>query len=402
MLEAVTLPASDSVLRRPGLNVFVPHASDELTDHLPHGDGLVAFEVASRLAARGHNVYVASPEIAVRGPIPPTLHLFALPTPAGALGRLRYVVEVRRLFRRLQRDVRFDIVHQLNPVFTGMSLALAGTRVPVVLGSYLPDWPDEADSRQALGTIRFRGANRMKNAVALVQQRCARRLLLTTRAAEHRIVEPRRHAAKIVEFPHGIDPLPYASEATEPATPTIVFLGGLEKRKGVLTLVEAHALLLRAGFSCRLTIGGMGRLVVAVQDRVRALGTTASVKMLYRVDRGDVPALMASASIYCMPSDGEPFGMSLLEAMAAGKPVVVGERGGPAYIVESDGGLHVPANDPVALAAALAKLLRDPNLRRSMGDANRRRVRSSYAWDTIIPRLEREYYAIAPVASGRR
>ncbi len=57
---------------------------------------------------------------------------------------------VRRLFWQLRREVQFDLIHQLNPVFTGLSLALAGAGIPVVLGTYVARWPIE----QAFGTAR--------------------------------------------------------------------------------------------------------------------------------------------------------------------------------------------------------------------------------------------------------
>ena len=118
------------------LTIFVPHASDWLTDHRAHGDGLVGYEIVSRLARRGHRVYVAAPRIDISREVPEGLFLTSLPIGLynSALGRLGYMRDVRRLFVRINREERVDIIHQLNPVFTGISLALLGAARPSFWG----------------------------------------------------------------------------------------------------------------------------------------------------------------------------------------------------------------------------------------------------------------------------
>ena len=103
------------------LRIFVAHPSEMLTDHLPHGDGLVAFSFLSRLAARGHELQVAAQGVELRHPVPSTLHIHRL-SRVGAnapLHRLVFMIRMRHLFERLQREAPFDLIHQMNPVFTG-------------------------------------------------------------------------------------------------------------------------------------------------------------------------------------------------------------------------------------------------------------------------------------------
>jgi glycosyltransferase involved in cell wall biosynthesis len=109
------------------------------------------------------------------------------------------------------------------------------------------------------------------------------------------------------------------------------------------------------------------------------------------VARDQVPSLMRDCAVYCLPSFGEPFGMSALEAMACARPVVATDAGGLAHLVSDEGGRKVPPGDPGALASALAEVLGDPALRRSMGEHNRRVAERRYAWPRVIERLEAAY-----------
>ena len=114
-------------LHRP-LNIFVPHCSDLLTDHRPHGDGLVAHGFIRRLAERGHVLHVAVSEVDLKSPLPCNVCLHKIESNRMALsgGDCTYMREVRKLFFDLSEWVEFDFVHQLNPVYTGLSLGLAG------------------------------------------------------------------------------------------------------------------------------------------------------------------------------------------------------------------------------------------------------------------------------------
>ena len=176
------------------LRIFVAHPSSLVTDHRPHGDGLVAFGFISELAARGHELHVAAEGVDLRDPLPPNVHLHPLGSRRGPapLDRLSYMWRMRRLYRRLSRARRFDVVHQLNPVDAGLTLAVADTAVPVVLGPYVPDWPQVAKPSG-------------HRAVLAAQQRLATTVLLSTPAAASRLAIRRPGGPKVRVVPHGID-----------------------------------------------------------------------------------------------------------------------------------------------------------------------------------------------------
>ena len=118
------------------------------------------------------------------------------------------------------------------------------------------------------------------------------------------------------------------------------------------------------------------------------------VRVLGRVDRENVPALMRQHSVYCLPSYGEPFATSLLEAMACGLPVVATRAGGLPHLVSDAGGRLVPPRDVEALATALVEILGSSELQRAMGQHNRRRVETDFEVETTVDRLERAYSAV--------
>ena len=131
------------------LSIFVPHCSDLLTDHLPHGDGLIAHGFLSNLARRGHHLHVAVERVDLREPLHPNITIHQVPParPGRFFSRLEYMFHVRKLFNRLHKQHDFDLIHQLNPVFTGLSLSLIGSPPPLVLGTYVARWPEDPDLR---------------------------------------------------------------------------------------------------------------------------------------------------------------------------------------------------------------------------------------------------------------
>lgn len=103
---------------------------------------------------------------------------------------------------------------------------------------------------------------------------------------------------------------------------------------------------------------------------------------------------MRAHSVYCMPSYGEPFGMTLLEAMACGVPVVTTDAGGPPYIVQQAGARIVPMRNVERLADALIEILSDQALQKTMGACNRRRVEQEFDWSRSLNRMESVYAQI--------
>ena len=314
----------------------------------------------------------------------------------GRRGRPLFMLRVRRLYTRLARRQGFDLVHQLNPVDVGVSLAVAGDRTPLVLGPYLPDWAQSGPGADGpIGPV----ALRLERAIRRAQQRRAASVLVSTPAAESVVAAGVPHES-VHELPHGIDAGLW-TPAPAGTGQTVLFLANLEARKGVHVLLDAFESLASRLPGARLRIAGDGPERGRAEARVRGSAARERIELLGRVGRDEAAELMRACDVYCLPSFGEPFGVAALEAMACARPVVATDAGGLRYLVPDRGGRRVPPGDPEALAAALAEVLGDPELRRTMGTVNREVVEQRFAWPRVGDRLE-ELYAEAIRSGGAR
>ncbi len=145
-----------------------------------------------------------------------------------------------------------------------------------------------------------------------------------------------------------------------------------------------------------LIIGG-GRRESEVKQLAAELGLAGRVHFLGQ--RDDIPDLLAALDIFVLPSHSEGVSLALLEAMAAGLPVIATRVGGlPEVVTDGDNGLLIPAKDPEALSQALERLLADPALAKKLGENARRDVENNYSLD----RLGREINEIYGELSGSR
>jgi glycosyltransferase involved in cell wall biosynthesis len=137
---------------------------------------------------------------------------------------------------------------------------------------------------------------------------------------------------------------------------------------------------------------GHEELSTAAELRVYASERGVDDLVTFEGFRADVPQVMADLDVFVLPSLWEGFGLVLVEAMAAGRPVVASAVG-PISEIVVDGvtGLLVPPGDPDALAEAIVRLLQDPELAAALGRAGRARVERELRVDTMVTRTEALY-----------
>jgi glycosyltransferase involved in cell wall biosynthesis len=205
-------------------------------------------------------------------------------------------------------------------------------------------------------------------------------------------------AARVVVIPNMVDAaavqaaMRRSGAARHPGR--ILFLGEVGRRKGAYDLVCARAQVAAAEPRVRLVMAGSGELE-EMRRLARELGVERHLELPGWVAGEAKARLLAEASIYVLPSYNENLPVSILEAMAAGLPVVSTRVGGiPDAVREGSEGLLVLPGANEALAESLLRLLRDPGLADAMGAHGRRRVAAEFSPAAVLGALERVYGAI--------
>jgi phosphatidyl-myo-inositol alpha-mannosyltransferase len=196
-------------------------------------------------------------------------------------------------------------------------------------------------------------------------------------------------------IPNGVDVQRFATAVPiarwQDGTPNVLFVGRHEPRKGLLDLLKAHRILRKTGSGSRLLIVGSGPQEREARRYVATRGLQ-EVEFLGRVSDTEKAQLFRTADVYASPATGgESFGIVLLEAMAAGTPIVCSDIHGYKGVVRRGReGLLVPPREPRELAVAIDRLLRDPALREQMGAAGQERA-EEFSWPRVTAKVE-DYY----------
>ena len=187
---------------------------------------------------------------------------------------------------------------------------------------------------------------------------------------------------------NGIDvsdfsPLP----ARKSSAPTVLFVGGLEPRKGLEFLVRAMKTIIKELPGARLiAIAKTGFRGVDEVGSFRSLseelGVADRINFRESISQEELLQCYSESDLLAMPSRTEGWGLALMEAMACGRPVVASRVGGiPELVRDGLDGILVDAGDVDALARAIVRLLKNPELRTKMGAAGAKRVRE-FSWDS--------------------
>jgi len=368
----------------------------------PHdisGVGTLVLELARQLVAGGHQAVVLSRRAPAGDP-------FAVATGGP---KLLFPLAVGRLYLRALRGGPFDGVHVHES--DGVLVALL-VRLARLLGR--PSGRARLVATLQVSYVRERRSVRAVRSGSQVVSRptADERVFawlrapvlsllgrLTARLADRVVAPSRATAAELREdygvggvavIPNGIAPPPAPRDSRQAAAgaPVILFAGRLRTRKAVAVLLEAFARLRSEQPTATLVIAGDGEQRVALEAHARRLEVSGTVRFAGSQPRDAMAEWYAGADVFCLPSLYEGFPLAILEAMAAGLPVVATAVAGIPEAVEAGvTGLLVPPEDSDALARALAELAADPERARRMGEAGRRRVETDFA----IPRVAAAY-----------
>jgi glycosyltransferase involved in cell wall biosynthesis len=215
-----------------------------------------------------------------------------------------------------------------------------------------------------------------RSTAALISRADGILVLSNEERSEWQRFSPRAHIS-VVRNPR--PPLPEAVDPESRATDglsTVVCVSRLMRSKGVFELVSALPLIQQTT-PCRLVLAGDGPERTHLAELISDLGLEGSVELRGYVEGPELTGLYREADVFALPTThNEGFPTVLLEAMAAGLPIVTTRSRGQAdHLVEGEHALFVPPRDHRALAGSVVELLLDPDVRRRMGQANREKVR---------------------------
>ena len=379
------------VVRAPGDPIRVVYCIDNMQ---VGGTELNAVRTAERLDRRRFSISVVC--IRESGPLMARYKDAGIPVhtfPMTSLLGFRAIQQATRLVR-LFRSEGTDIVHShdaYTSVYATMCARLAG--VPGIIAS-----------RRSWHSPHLQGRIMRANRVAY---RFAHRVVGNSPSVSRLVAsEGGVSPSRIVTIPNFLDP-----EAFEPiplpdrrrrldelGVPEGAFVVGIVAR---LSLVKDHATLLRAVASLRTTIPTLHCVLVGdgpERQRIEALARELGIAGIVHLagERAQTPNLHGLFDVSVLCSTSEAFPNSVLEAMAAARPVVATDVGGtPDAVREGATGLLVPPSDPARLADAITRLYNEPTLRNTLGKAGRDAARGGYSAEAVISQVEALYTSLA-------
>ena len=251
-------------------------------------------------------------------------------------------------------------------------------------GGALASVPVRIGSRR--GFVEPPGLQRMQRAA----YSAAHRVVANSRAAADRLRLEGVPEHQIVLIPNGIDLSIFPAREYSPRPRRIAMVACLREEKRIDVLVTAARRILERYPDAEFLIAGDGSCREQLVTQARETGVYERFRFLGHCD--DVPAVLAQADMFVLPSESDAFPNSIIEAMASGLPVVASAVGGiPELVTDNRTGRLVPPGAPDALADALLDLLEHPDRAAGFGRAGRLRVEETYSFDRMVGQFETLY-----------
>ena len=333
--------------------------------------------LARTLRARGHDVLVVGPRSWNGSAVPEdgvAVVGRAVGIPAnGSVAPLSFGPGAAARVRRTLKVYGPEVVHLHEPLIPSLSLlALWVTDAPTV-GTFHAAADASAGYRIARPVL----------------GRAVERLAVRTAVSDAaRALVQRYFPGDYVLTPNGVEVERFAAAAPLDLGPglSVLFLGRIERRKGLDVLIRAMAKL--DDIDVTLVVAGTGPEESA--SRSLAASLEVDIRFIGQIAESDLPGIYRGADVYCAPGvGGESFGIVLVEAMAAGTPVVCSDLDGFRAVAGGAAAL-VPPGDADALAETLRALLTDPERRAEMSKASRR-LSQMYDWGRLVDGVEAVY-----------
>lgn len=296
-----------------------------------------------------------------------------------ALRAARWLLAARRLLAKRE----FDVIHAHFVLPDGLTGALLSREsgLPLVITAHGSDIPNYEPYR--LKAAHFLAAPVWQFVVRRAHAIVSPSMALTE------LIQKRKPDAEVELIPNGIDPLECDTQSAR--SKRILVVSRVVERKGIQHLVQAYG---ECETDFELHIVGDGPYMPELRRLVERRGQGIKLWGWLDKDSPEMAELFSTSAIFVLPSEAENFPVVLLEAMRAGLAVVTTSGTGCAEVV-GDAALLVPPGDVVALRDALTRLTSQPDLRRGLAVAARRRALSHYSWQAIADRYRDVYRRVA-------
>jgi glycosyltransferase involved in cell wall biosynthesis len=380
------------------------------------GTGTYVRNVSRSLAARGHDVSV----IARRCDEAPAyeevdqvkVHRVDAPGPPVLYSPL-YFMESRRKFLELHRLLPFDVVQGNMPLMS--SWGLRGGDLPPFVETVHCTVQEELRAVSDKSVRQLNLNEMLSQVLSPVWQSRERHLLeraqqviAVSQGLKRELIAQHGYSANnVAVIPNGVDSAHFADDPTLLAKawdlrlrlgihaddPVILYLGRLMERKRVIDLVNALPMILMWVPNARLVIvGKRNSNAERLEEAARSLLVEDRVKFVDHVPYGEVPAYYTMADVFCLPSAYEGFPFTVLEAMAAGIPVVASDIPGiNEQITPNETGLLHTVGDLKQITQNVARVLGDRDFARRLSAAGKALVREKYDWSVIGARTEETF-----------
>jgi phosphatidylinositol alpha-mannosyltransferase len=342
--------------------------------------------LAEELRARDHSVMIMAPSNSLDDDhgIPGYVRIGrSTPMPGnGSVARIALSFHLVRRVRHLLDAEEFDVVHYHEPLVPALPITVLRFHRGANVGTF------HAFQRRNLGyyygrPFLKRYFKRLHSCIAVSIP--ARDFVSRYFAGDYHVVP---NGIETTRFRPHLAPLP---ELRTEGRKTVLFVGRMEQRKGLPTLLDAYAQVRRLRDDVRLVVVGDGNMRWGYERYVES-EQIPDVRFCGHVDAAVLPHCYASADVFCSPAlRGESFGIVLLEAMASGVPVIASEIPGFAQVVTHDrDGMLVPPGNTEAWTSALDGLLSDAPRRRRYSEAGLQ-TSQRYDWARVVDAVHEVY-----------
>jgi len=336
--------------------------------------GIVARWIIQRKPFR-LRTYVRRPWLLVRVPILALMFLFGLP------------IRMHALIRLIRRE-RIDIVYTNTVTVLDGALAARLTGKPHIW--HLRELVQGNKEVSSLLPQRW---------IPTLVLCFSSRIAVNSQALKARFFDDRPGLDKVAIIYNGTAPERFSStpatqpfhneQGIPPSAPLIAICGFIQERKGHAVFIRAAARLRTTHPEAHFIVVGNGFAPYVRQIRSLSDEFGLGGHIHFTGWRDDIPGIFSEIAILAVASEQEPFGRTVIEGMAAGKPVVSTRCGGPEeVIVDGETGFLVPCGDDYMMADRIGTLLDSPSLRSRMGDAGRKRVETCFSCEAMLRNVE--------------